>query len=80
MILGRARSMRHLGESFGAELTAAEVRYLAEHEFAQSSEDILWRRSRLGLHVTDKDRKALSAYLKRLSQVRPAGSDRSSRP
>ncbi|WP_222875910.1 glycerol-3-phosphate dehydrogenase [Terrihabitans soli] len=79
MILGHARSMRHLGESFGAELTAAEVRYLTEQEFAVSSEDILWRRSRLGLHVTSRDRKALETYLKRQASARPGSppSDRS---
>jgi glycerol-3-phosphate dehydrogenase len=67
LILGRAQSMRHLGQSFGAELTAAEVRYLTEFEFAASAEDILWRRSRLGLHVTGENRQALDAYVKGLN-------------
>lgn len=65
MILGHARSMRNLGESFGAELTAAEVLYLIEYEFAISSDDILWRRSRLGLHITEKNKKALDTFLKK---------------
>jgi glycerol-3-phosphate dehydrogenase len=73
-ILGRAKSMKHLGESFGAGLTEAEVIYLIEHEFAASSDDILWRRSRLGLHVTPKNKKALDAYLRK--SARGANNDR----
>jgi glycerol-3-phosphate dehydrogenase len=64
--------MSHLGKSFGAELTKAEVRYLAEFEFATSSDDILWRRSRLGLRIAAKDRKALEVFLNGLAE-RPAG-------
>jgi glycerol-3-phosphate dehydrogenase len=67
IILGRARSMRHLGQSFGAELTESEVRYLTEYEFAASSDDILWRRSRLGLRIGAKGQKALDAFLNGLA-------------
>lgn len=49
-ILGAARSMAELGEDFGGGLTAAEVDYLRENEWARSAEDVLWRRSKLGLH------------------------------
>ena len=38
-----------LGVRFGADLTAAEVRYLMSKEWAQSADDVLWRRSKLGL-------------------------------
>jgi glycerol-3-phosphate dehydrogenase len=48
-ILGSARRLTDLGEHFGAMLTEAEVRYLVQHEWARSPEDILWRRTRLGL-------------------------------
>ncbi|MFU8877492.1 MAG: glycerol-3-phosphate dehydrogenase [Wenzhouxiangellaceae bacterium] len=34
-------------------LHAAELRYLIEHEFAQTAEDVLWRRSKLGLHLSE---------------------------
>jgi len=50
-LLGSAKSMADLGEDFGAGLTAAEVDYLVRREWARSAEDILWRRSKLGLHV-----------------------------
>jgi glycerol-3-phosphate dehydrogenase len=48
-ILGAARQLDDLGRRFGEQLTLAEVRYLVESEWARSAEDILWRRSRLGL-------------------------------
>jgi len=50
-ILGQATSMDGLGEDFGGGLTAAEIRYLVAEEFASTADDILWRRSKLGLHV-----------------------------
>ncbi len=48
-ILGDARRMEDLGTRFGEELTLAEIRYLVAREWARSAEDILWRRTRLGL-------------------------------
>ena len=48
-VIGAATDWAGLGEDFGAGLTAAEVRYLVDHEWARSSEDILWRRTKLGL-------------------------------
>ena len=50
-ILGSASSLNDLGPSFGADLTGAEVRYLMAHEWAQTADDVLWRRSKLGLRV-----------------------------
>ena len=44
-----ARAWTTLGERFGADLTAAEVRYLMRHEWAETADDVLWRRSKLGL-------------------------------
>jgi len=49
-VLGNAGSMADLGEDLGAELTGREVDYLVETEWAETAEDILWRRSKLGLH------------------------------
>ena len=48
-VLGGAREMKDLGRHFGADLTEAEMRYLVRHEWARSAQDILWRRTRLGL-------------------------------
>ena len=52
-----------LGESFGGELTAAEVRYMMRHEFAETADDVLWRRSKLGLHVGAEAAAALSRFM-----------------
>jgi len=57
-ILGDARDPVALGEFFGDELSAAEVRYLVRHEFAETADDVLWRRSKLGLRL---DRPAVAA-------------------
>ncbi|KKC31821.1 glycerol-3-phosphate dehydrogenase [Devosia psychrophila] len=48
-LLGAARSPAELGQHFGADLYEAEVRYLVEHEWAMTSQDILWRRTKRGL-------------------------------
>ena len=50
-LLQGVRSLADLGEHFGAGLYAHEVDYLAEHEWARSAEDVLFRRTKLGLHV-----------------------------
>jgi glycerol-3-phosphate dehydrogenase len=55
------------GERFGADLTEREVDYLITHEWAETAEDILWRRSKLGLHVTAADAQRLASWLDRAS-------------
>ncbi len=62
-ILGDAKGMAALGEDFGGGLTTAEVDYLVGHEYARTAEDILWRRSKLGLHTDAAARERLEAYL-----------------
>ncbi|WP_181708039.1 glycerol-3-phosphate dehydrogenase [Chthonobacter rhizosphaerae] len=62
-ILGTARTDADLGRAFGAGLSEAEVRYLVGREFAVSADDILWRRSKLGLRFDRTGIKALDDYL-----------------
>ena len=62
-VLGEAKSRADLGASFGPELTAAEVRYLMSREWARFPDDILWRRSKLGLTMTAEDREALARFM-----------------
>jgi glycerol-3-phosphate dehydrogenase len=62
-ILGDARSRADLGQAFGPELTAKEVRYLMAREWARFPDDILWRRSKLGLTMSPEDRDALAAFM-----------------
>ena len=40
------------------------VDYLIDQEWATSAEDILWRRTKCGLHMTTNERESLSAYLR----------------
>ena len=62
-LLGDADSLAELGRHFGAGLYEAEVRYLVETEFARTAEDILWRRSKLGLKMTKAEEKKLADWL-----------------
>jgi glycerol-3-phosphate dehydrogenase len=64
-ILGNSSKFEDLGERFGEELTAAEVRYLMRHEFAQTADDILWRRTKLGLRIGPADKAALAHFVER---------------
>jgi glycerol-3-phosphate dehydrogenase len=64
-LLGEARRAEDLGEDFGAGLSAREVDWLRQQEWAVSAEDILWRRSKLGLTLPPEGAAALSAYLAR---------------
>ncbi len=63
-ILGAAKSMQDLGTAFGGGLTEAEVLYLIRHEWAETAEDVLWRRTKLGLHLDEEGRRALDAFMK----------------
>ncbi|MBH5368360.1 glycerol-3-phosphate dehydrogenase [Bradyrhizobium glycinis] len=62
-VLGEARTREELGAAFGPELTAAEVRYLMTREWARFPDDILWRRSKLGLTMPAADHEALAAFM-----------------
>lgn len=62
-IVAAARSVEDLGTHFGAGLTRAEVDYLRSHEWAQTADDIVWRRTKAGLHMDASGRAALSRYL-----------------
>ena len=53
-----------LGQAFGATLTEREVRYLMTNEWAMTAEDIVWRRSKLGLRLSDDEIAALDDWIK----------------
>lgn len=65
LILGGARGMADLGEDFGAGLLEAEVRWLVDNEWARTAEDILWRRTRIGLAAGDDTVANLTRWLER---------------
>ncbi|HML08614.1 MAG TPA: glycerol-3-phosphate dehydrogenase [Xanthobacteraceae bacterium] len=62
-ILKSATRLDDLGMRFGADLTAAEVRYLMAKEWAQTGDDVLWRRSKLGLRFSDAQRAMLDRFM-----------------
>ena len=63
-LLGGARRAEDLGVHFGAGLTAREVDYLTQHEWASQADDVLWRRTKAGLHLTALQREAVARYLR----------------
>ncbi|CUH65710.1 Aerobic glycerol-3-phosphate dehydrogenase [Thalassovita gelatinovora] len=62
-ILGDARSAADLGHDFGATLTEAELRWMLTREFAQGAADVLWRRSKLGLRLDDRQVAAVEDWI-----------------
>jgi glycerol-3-phosphate dehydrogenase len=62
-MLGSCRTMSDLGAHFGADLYAREVRWLIDEEWARTADDVLWRRSKLGLRLTGAERDALAEWM-----------------
>jgi glycerol-3-phosphate dehydrogenase len=62
-VLGDAASAKDLGRDFGATLSEREVRWLMDHEYAREAEDVVWRRTKLGLKLTNDEIKALGAWM-----------------
>jgi glycerol-3-phosphate dehydrogenase len=63
-MLGDARSAEDLGTCFGFNLTEAEVRWLMENEWARTAEDVLWRRTRLGLRLSATEAENLDRWMR----------------
>ena len=62
-IVESAQSEAELGKHFGAGLYELEVEHLIRSEWAQTAEDILWRRSKLGLRMTEEEAGGLAAWM-----------------
>jgi glycerol-3-phosphate dehydrogenase len=62
-LLGAAATAEDLGRDFGATLTEAEVRWLIAREYAATAEDVVWRRSKLGLRMTAQQIDALDRFM-----------------
>ncbi len=61
--LGGAKAWEDLGRSFGAGLSEAEVAYLRREEWASTAEDVLWRRTKLGLRLSAEEQEALDGHI-----------------
>ena len=73
LLLGSATSATDLGLQFGGGLSQLEVDYLIANEWALSAEDILWRRTKLGLFIDAAGARALDDYLRQRLGPRWAG-------
>ena len=67
VLLGEARCQGDLGRAFGADLTEAELRYLVAAEWARTAEDVVWRRSKLGLRLTAEEIGQVDAFVRGLA-------------
>jgi glycerol-3-phosphate dehydrogenase len=63
-ILGHGAEMGDLGRPLGDGVYEAELEYLVEAEWAETAEDVLWRRSKLGLHVTPATAAAIENWMR----------------
>jgi glycerol-3-phosphate dehydrogenase len=52
-----------LGDAFGGGLYERELRYLIEREWARTPEDVLWRRTKCGIHMTAAQRERVAAFM-----------------
>jgi glycerol-3-phosphate dehydrogenase len=71
-LLGSACRLRDLGEPIVAGLFEAELEHLISREWAASADDVLWRRSKLGLHLSMQERQRVAGWFER--RVRPQAS------
>lgn len=62
-VLGDAKTEADLGNAFGATLTEVEVRWMMTCEYARTADDVVWRRTKLGLRMTRDEIAALSAWM-----------------
>jgi glycerol-3-phosphate dehydrogenase len=63
MIIENANSLEELGENFGEGVYVSEIDYLVHNEFARTLEDIIWRRSKLILHISQTTQDRIARYL-----------------
>jgi len=62
-VLGDAKSADALGQDFGATITARELDWAIAREWVRSGEDYLWRRTKLGLRLTEEQRAVVDGYI-----------------
>lgn len=62
-ILANVKTSDDLGQAFGATLTAKEVTWLIEREYARTADDVVWRRSKLGLRMSNEEIETLNNWM-----------------
>jgi glycerol-3-phosphate dehydrogenase len=63
LVLEGVSRAEDMGPRFGPDLTGAELRYLMRHEWAETADDVLWRRSKLGLYLTKDEVLAVERFM-----------------
>ncbi|WP_299629058.1 glycerol-3-phosphate dehydrogenase [uncultured Tateyamaria sp.] len=63
-VMGGAKTAADLGPDFGATLTGAELKWMISREYALAGDDALWRRTKLGLRLTEDQRAAVNDWMK----------------
>jgi len=63
-VLGAAKTAEDLGARFGWNLTEAEVRWQMTREWARTADDVLWRRTKLGLRLSAEEAARLDDWMK----------------
>ena len=63
LVLGDAKTAADLGRDFGAGLTEAELRWLMDKEYAKTADDVVWRRTKLGLRLSADQIAALDTWM-----------------
>ena len=69
LLLGDAQASDQLGSHFGHEITAAELDWTITHEWVETGDDFLWRRTRLGLVTSTAEAAAIDDYIRRSLQT-----------
>jgi len=64
-VLNNAKSQSELGHDFGSGFSEVELEYLINTEWAKNLDDVLWRRSKLLLHLSKESQKEVAAYLEK---------------
>ncbi len=72
-VIGDAQSMADMGEAVAPGLHERELHYLRDEEWACSGDDVLWRRSKLGLHFTRVEREQVNTWMEAQSLMREGG-------
>ncbi len=72
-IVGDAASLADLGAEVAPGVYEAELTYLRDREWAQTADDVLWRRSKLGLHLSQAQQQAVAEWLQRSATAMPPG-------
>ena len=68
VFLSPCKSLNDMGEHFGHEFYLSELEYLIEHEFARTLEDVIWRRTKLGLWMSTEQKEKLSKAIVKINQ------------